>query len=57
MAMGRQYYHVYAISVASFFCILTHTTLNSSIGSDEGLKLEISALKFVMVANFRYELN
>ena len=31
-----------------------HTNLNSSIRSDEGLTLEISALKLLAVVNLRY---
>ena len=35
----------------------THTTHNFSSRSDEGLTLEASALKLLMVANLRYQLS
>ena len=40
-----------------FLHIDTHTTHNSSIRSDEGLKLETTALKLFTVANLRYQLS
>ena len=52
------HYHVPTIGIAPFSVYkLTHTQPNSSIHSDEGLVLQMSALKLSTVANLFYQLS